>query len=237
MGYIYVMSDIHGEFGLFKEMLNHIGFNKEDKLIILGDILDRGNNPISLLKYIIKHRNIELIMGNHEKMFLDYILAKDERERYFAYHSFVNNGGYTTLLEYDNLDNESQVEIVKYLEGLSRYRIYDKFILVHSGLNMSGLEDVNDISKIMEVQTEEDLLWSREEFYNEKGVDGYNIIFGHTPTTLIRKQERDCDFSIWYDNIYKDKIGIDCGATFGRLGGMLGCLRLNDMKEFYVKGD
>ena len=33
---------------------------------------------------------------------------------------------------------------------------------------------------------------------------------------------------------YKDKIGIDCGATFKHLGGYLSCIRLDDLKEYYV---
>ncbi len=35
----------------------------------------------------------------------------------------------------------------------------------------------------------------------------------------------------------KDKsiIDIDCGAGYPKEGGCLGCLRLNDMREFYVK--
>ena len=39
--------------------------------------------------------------------------------------------------------------------------------------------------------------------------------------------------------IWKNKsetiFDIDCGAGYPKEGGKLGCLRLNDMKEFYVE--
>lgn len=40
---------------------------------------------------------------------------------------------------------------------------------------------------------------------------------------------------IWYDTDNNDKIGIDCGASFPN--GQLACLRLDDMKEFYVRNE
>lgn len=232
---IYVTSDIHGEFHLFEKMLSHINFTKPDRLIVLGDVLDRGNSPITTLEFIMKNENIELLMGNHEKMFLDFILAKDERDKYFAYHTFINNGGYTTLNEYDKLSLDKQRQIVEYLSGLPLYKIHDNFIFAHAGLNLSGLQNWKDISSIINKQTEEDFLWSRDEFYTRRGIKGYTIIFGHTPTPIIRNQDKNYDFSMWHDDIYRDKIGIDCGATFTEVGGMLGCIRLNDMKEFYIR--
>ena len=44
------------------------------------------------------------------------------------------------------------------------------------------------------------------EFYEYPGVEGYTVIFGHTPTPNLRNKK---EFSIWHDPIYKDKIGID----------------------------
>mgnify|MGYP001147603007 CR=1 FL=1 len=38
---IYVMSDIHGEYDKFKEVLKQINLQKEDLLYVLGDVVDR----------------------------------------------------------------------------------------------------------------------------------------------------------------------------------------------------
>lgn len=232
---IYVVSDIHGEYELFLKMLEKINFSKDDKLIILGDILDRGKQPLEILEYIMERDNIEMIMGNHEKMFLDFVLAKNEIDKYFAYHMWVNNGGYTTLAEYDKLNTGEQHRIINYFKNLPFYKIIDNYIFVHSGINVSGLKLDLSIVEIIKAQKDDDFLWSREDFYNFKAIENYTIIFGHTPTPFIREQKNNYDFTIWHDKKHKDKIGIDCGATFGEIGGMLGCIRLNDRKEFYVK--
>ena len=51
-GKTYVLSDIHGNFEIFKRMLEKIQFNSHDQLYILGDICDRG--PCSLDIFIFK---------------------------------------------------------------------------------------------------------------------------------------------------------------------------------------
>ena len=38
----YIISDIHGEYDLFIKLLEKIKFNKNDKMIICGDIFDKG---------------------------------------------------------------------------------------------------------------------------------------------------------------------------------------------------
>ena len=43
---IYVMSDLHGQYNAFLKMLELINFTDEDELYILGDIIDRGPNPL-----------------------------------------------------------------------------------------------------------------------------------------------------------------------------------------------
>ena len=53
----YVISDIHGEYGLFIELLKKIRFSKNDQMIIVGDIFDKGPNSIQLLKFVRKYDN------------------------------------------------------------------------------------------------------------------------------------------------------------------------------------
>ena len=49
----YVMSDIHGEGSRFYAMLDRIGFSSADTLYILGDVIDRGADGVSLLRQIL----------------------------------------------------------------------------------------------------------------------------------------------------------------------------------------
>lgn len=222
MGSIYVMSDIHGEYYMFTEMLKKINFTKKDRLIVLGDVLDRGKYPIKTLVYIMESENIEMIMGNHEKIFLDYLSAE---EKMGVYELYIQNGGYFTLFEYLKLDETNKKKVVDYLKKLPLYKVIGQYILVHAGIKMSQ-------GKKIDKQNVDFFLWAREDFYLNKATNKYKVIFGHTPTTFIRKDKK---FMIWHDETYNDKINIDCGATFKKAGGKLACLRLDDMKEFYVR--
>mgnify|MGYP003293530442 CR=1 FL=1 len=65
---IYVMSDLHGEYGRYKQMLEKSAFSENDELYVLGDVVDRGPEPVRLLQDLASRDNVFLIMGNHEAM-------------------------------------------------------------------------------------------------------------------------------------------------------------------------
>ena len=69
MGYTYVMSDIHGMAHLLREMLERIGFGDDDRLYILGDMIDRGPDPAGVIDLVASHKNITALRGNHEDTF------------------------------------------------------------------------------------------------------------------------------------------------------------------------
>lgn len=69
----YITSDIHGRYDLYKKMLSIIHLKKDDKLYILGDVVDRGPDPLPILFDIMANDNIILLKGNHEQIMLDAI--------------------------------------------------------------------------------------------------------------------------------------------------------------------
>ena len=97
------------------------------------------------------------------------------------------------------------------------------YVLIHAGINPEkGLYE----------QTEEECAWMREYFFMSKGLDNKIIIFGHTPTCYSH-QASGC-FDVWYDPVFKDKIGIDGGlGPFDK--GQLNCLCLNTQEVFVIK--
>ena len=62
----YVMSDIHGQYDKYLAMLDKIAFSDDDTLYILGDVLDRGEQPVELLWDMSLRPNVIPILGNHE---------------------------------------------------------------------------------------------------------------------------------------------------------------------------
>ena len=66
--YTYVVSDIHGQFDAFEKMLKKIKFKDDDIMYIIGDVIDRGPEPIKIIEYIMQKKNMVLLAGNHEHM-------------------------------------------------------------------------------------------------------------------------------------------------------------------------
>lgn len=217
----YVMSDLHGCYDKFKEMLNLIDFKNEDELYIIGDILDRGDKPLEILDYIVAHKNIQLLKGNHEKMFQEFYEMGD-------YYLWYCNGGQTTHSELLEKPYYYEDAMYKYIKNLQVIKIIDKFILVHAGLNFFNNYNELELKEFLSNQDEETCLWTRENIDNEKQFKDYTIICGHTPIQVI---SNDYNEEV---QILKRKgtIYIDCGCCFEN--GKLACLRLDDMKEFYV---
>lgn len=63
---IYTMSDVHGEYEKYAAMLEKIRFSREDTLFVLGDVVDRGPEPVSVLLDMASRDNVHLLKGNHE---------------------------------------------------------------------------------------------------------------------------------------------------------------------------
>ena len=53
----YVISDIHGEYEKFMELLEEIELEENDTLYVLGDVLDRGEHPIKTVLKLMEMPN------------------------------------------------------------------------------------------------------------------------------------------------------------------------------------
>lgn len=100
----YVTADIHGFFTPFMNALKASGYfedNCEKKLIICGDLFDRGKEAKELQEFIVENRaDLILIRGNHEDLFCEMV-GKDQG---LAYYHHVQNGTYQTALALTGYD-------------------------------------------------------------------------------------------------------------------------------------
>ena len=55
---IYAVSDIHGCYSQYEEILEKIAFSDEDTLYVLGDVLDRGPEPLRVLEDMAGRHNV-----------------------------------------------------------------------------------------------------------------------------------------------------------------------------------
>lgn len=232
---VYVVSDIHGEHKLFLKLLQKIEFKKDDTLYILGDIIDRGVNPITTLIQIMKMPNVICLLGNHELMALECleflmqeitdmsIEALDEKMLNNLL-TWQYNGSKSTIDQFRKLDGEMQQSVIEFIKEFSIYEeitVAGKdYLLVHAGGGYHPEKDIEEYSL-------KELIWDRAEYDVQYYPDRY-VITGHTPTMDIKDNPHP-----GYIYQANNHIAIDCGCCFP--GGRLGCLRLDDMKEFYVE--
>ena len=215
----YVMSDLHGQYDMFIKMIEKIKFNEQDNMYILGDVIDRGPAGIKIIDYIRSSENIHLLRGNHEQMLVEYFMTDIEYESW-ADAPWFENGGYTTYLELKEKGAEYLCDLIKYILKLPTYKIIDNYFLVHAGLNTN--KEITSLEEAIKNSSEETLLWCRDFIINDHKIEGYTVICGHTQTRTFGS-----------DKIikFKNNILIDCGCASGADPG---CLRLDDMEEFYI---
>jgi serine/threonine protein phosphatase 1 len=217
----YALSDLHGCYDKFIAMLDLVHFTENDELYIIGDILDRGDKPLEIYDYILAHKNIQMIKGNHEDIFEDYFRTKHTEMWYL-------NGGITTHRELIIRGQAYEDSLYEFTSNLPLYKIVDNNILVHAGLYLPENYKHITLEEILGVQNSEYVLWDRSHINHEKKLKGYNIISGHTPVQFINGSTENVSIIIRNGNHY-----IDCGCVYYQLNGKLACLRLDDMAEFY----
>ncbi|MDO4943467.1 MAG: fructose-bisphosphatase class III [Lachnospiraceae bacterium] len=249
----YVLSDIHGLHDKFMNMLEKIDFTEFDTMYILGDVIDRGPDGIKSYQYIMNHKNIHVLKGNHEAFFLSAFSKRmesihsdesDLNEILFQNSLWIDfNGGFPTFQAFIKLDTKEQKRIYDYIKQEKEYELIEvnhhQYLLIHAGLNLTddlSLQEIlkRDISR-------GDHLWIREDFLcSKKRIENKTIIFGHTPTPMLLSYYLDpisvstenalrCKYAMIYHG--DGKIDIDCGCA-GNLN--LGCLCLDDFEEFYI---
>ena len=222
----YVISDIHGCYDKYIKMLDLINFSDGDTLYVLGDVIDRGPDGIKILFDMMKRKNVIPIIGNHESMALGVmrISSNGLTDVSFknAYITWMYNGGEPTLKAFMSLDAAQRRQIRSYIDTFMIYATVTfggrNFHLSHTLPEYDLQRDIHDVTYL-------EFIWGEPDYdtvYDENTL----FVTGHTPTGLIDP--------VYEGKIYikNNHIAIDCGAVFDN--GRLGCIRLDDLKEFYI---
>jgi len=222
-GKSYVCSDIHGQFEVYNDIVKHL--KNDDKLYIIGDVIDKGDDGIKILQDVIersKTGQVEFILGNHEIMMLKAIYFNIQMDLWMD----PDNGGMKTYEEYQKLSEAEKKSILSFLaRSLVVKNIVvnnQKIQLVHANRcidfdseNISYMDIVK--KKYGNDVTEKDLTWKRK--LDDVDNDAI-VIVGHNPNNSQRIETDR--------NYFK----IDCGAASG-VFGRVGVLCLDDFKVRY----
>ncbi|MFY0744826.1 metallophosphoesterase [Solibacillus silvestris] len=221
MNKAFVVSDIHGMYGHFIKLLEH--WNRDDKLIILGDMIDRGPDSLKVIQHVMElkaNHDVIVLQGNHDQMIKDFVKDPLEHGELYTYH---NGGGptihslaqegariyYMSNLEKAELIKQKCKQEIEFLEQGRLYYEFGKVLFTHAGF--CSWRDC------WEETTDNQFVWIRDH-YKHKNNTGLVNVFGHTPTQLINKDKSN-DIWVSEDKTY---IGIDGACAYGgQLNGIL----------------
>ena len=233
---IYVIPDIHGQLDSLTLILDRIlplkKKDPKDKIIFLGDYIDRGFKSPELLDLLIdlkeKYKDqVIFLRGNHEQMLLNALKPHHNSDKYLFW---MRNGGENTLFSYlekakANIDNPyilPRNRIADYipknhldfLNSLDYYYELDNFFFVHGGM---------DPTEHPSLQAGEVLMWDRSLYIYMASNPGYEapwekcIVTGHN--------------SEFEDPLILNKFIMLDSSSCGRLN----VLELNSRTGFYAK--
>jgi serine/threonine protein phosphatase 1 len=166
------IGDIHGCLTPFDALIESLAPTRDDHLILLGDIIDRGPDSAGVLRRVLSLRQtlrLTMLMGNHEQMMLD------ARNSHAKLADWRLNGGDATLRSYGGVRGALRhvpKDHWEFLErSLANYVQTDTHIFVHASAHPDHA---------MDEQPDYILRWERCE-NTPPHESGKVIVCGHTP--------------------------------------------------------
>jgi serine/threonine protein phosphatase 1 len=212
---VYAIGDIHGRSDLLDRMVTKISRDLEAHpvraglTVTLGDYVDRGADSQGVIDRLIRNpfpTALVALKGNHELLFEAFLNDP------LVVGKWQQMGGLETLHSYgipvaclmtgqnyqqaaSDLHAALPPAHIQFLRSLRTSLPIGKYFLCHAGVR-PGVP--------LDRQSEEDLLWIRDEFLSSKVDFGKIVVHGHTPTE--------------FPEVLPNRINIDTGAFMtGRL--------------------
>lgn len=167
---VYAVSDLHGNYNLWKQIINSLG--EKDILYVLGDCADRGEDGWRIIKEALADPRVEYIKGNHDQMLLDAW-----KSDWVDLELWFWNGGEPT---FNAVINDHKADLyLKELDQTAVCGLYQptpeskQIYLCHAGFTPTIYEK------------DENLLWDRDHILDAWPVspdwENTYIIHGHSP--------------------------------------------------------
>lgn len=211
----FVIGDVHGCAATLRRLVDAIlRPAPQDRIYLLGDLIDRGPDSRGVLDFIFELRerglSVSSVRGNHEEMCLQ---AGDDR---YYLELWIANGGLATLESFQ-ADGPGDIPHLyrAFLDTLPPYILLDDFVIVHAGLNFDPPNPFDDTGA---------MLWTRSPYVDRQRIGGRRLICGHTPVPR----------SLLEASLVSSKIMLDNGCVFGEHLEM-GCLAALELESMTVR--
>lgn len=183
----YVIGDIHGAHKALIQCLLRCGFDYEnDKLIVLGDVVDGWPETPECVEELLKIKNLILIEGNHDTWAREWFKSGARPI------IWTEQGGRATIDAYIR-NPELLIKHRSFFDKAARYYLDDKKrLFVHGGFKLGVPIDEQPLRY---------LSWDRDLYDNRNNVfdiSPYSEIFiGHTSTWNISHYPF-CRNNVWF---------------------------------------
>lgn len=190
----YAIGDIHGGAKTFLVLLDKLGLKHSDRLYLLGDYVDRGNNSKLVLDTILQlldsGYDVRPIRGNHDDMMLRSITGNHDEHSEF----WLRLWGFETLKSFavksvSDLDNR----YFTLLEALPFCRADGNFYFVHAGLDMTQGEPLTHTPEVQ-------MLWGDTVFGKNRPDDDKIVVSGHKIRSVSEIEQSLTSHNIQIDN-------------------------------------
>ena len=215
--HIYAIGDIHGHLDLLKSAHHRIAVDMAQhghgQIVHLGDLVDRGPDSRGVVQYLMDGvaagRDWVVLKGNHDRLFAGFMTDPAWRDPGLKpEHSWLHPklGGAATLSSYgvrspgDRPIGPVHTDAVAavpadhhhFLQSRPVSYVAEDAIFVHAGIRPGiALKD----------QAEDDLVWIRKDFLEDKRDHGGLVVHGHTAL----------DHATHYGN----RLNLDSSAAYG----------------------
>lgn len=212
---LYAIGDIHGRADLVEPLLEKIDADldahgaADPVLVFLGDYVDRGDASAEVLTHVrdlsrSMPDNVVCLMGNHERMLLDFIDDPAHAGPFWLRH-----GGLQTLASFGIGDIPADAE-AEHLVAISA-RLRDSMAagletwlrdlpLIWTRGNVSCVHAAMDPHRPPDRQSPRVLQWGHPEFLTLPRDDRHWVIHGHTIVEAPRAEQGriSVDTGAWY---------------------------------------
>ncbi len=195
MGRIIVIGDVHGCLAELTDLLAKLKPGKDDQLIFLGDLVNRGPDSHGVVSLVRSLSNTVSLLGNHELRLLQYRKERDAK--------VLKDYDWTTVRQLDEQD-------WKYLQGMKLTYYLPEFqtVCVHGGFLPDQPWEKQSAEIVTRIQVIDDQGRPRKRseaplarVWADKWEGPPFVVYGHIPRADVYRRP-------W-------SLGLDTGCVYG----------------------
>lgn len=188
---ILTVGDIHANYQALMQCLQRSNFNyDEDKLIVLGDVVDGFSQTYEVVEELLKIKNLIFVLGNHDAWFISFM-------RHGASPNiWIHQGGANTVWSYNKrikphtlergaVVDDTHEDLSDTIIPVTHQEFFNNAVLYHEEDDMLFVHGGFDDSKHISEQSQTFVCWDRRiiETARTRPIKQYRKVFvGHTTT-------------------------------------------------------